>query len=104
MTQYFTFGSKNQLTVKGDSVSTTDRDIRAEWLELASTYNGTLKLNPSQERIGGALEFKRALSKYFKSSLFENMWIGSTISFEVVKHIKLFNGSICLRQKLDVLL
>jgi hypothetical protein len=86
LAKYFTFGNKDQLSVKGNTVSTTERDVRAEWLELPATYNGTLKLNPSVKRVGGALEFKRALSKYFKAGFFKNLWIGSTISFEKLEH------------------
>lgn len=82
--KYFTFDNKVELRVKGDSVSTTDREIRAEWLGLDAAYDGTLKLNPEQERIGGTLEFKRALSKYFKAGFFKNLWIGTNLSFEAV--------------------
>lgn len=86
LAKYFTFDNKTELSVKGDSVSTTDRDIRAEWVGLPSDYNGVLALAPAQKRIGAALELRRALSKQLQFGLLRNFWLGCTLSFEALNY------------------
>ena len=85
LAQYFLVNNKSEITVKGDAVSTTDRDVRAEWLGLSDTYNGLLKLNPQQKRIGGIVRGERRLSHYFKAHFWKHFWIGAQLGLESVE-------------------
>lgn len=86
LAKYFTFNNQTALSVKGDNISTTNRDIRAEWVGLSADYNGTLMLAPSQKRSGAAIEFRRALNKYSESRLLRSFWAGWTLSFEALDY------------------
>ena len=85
LAQYFLLGNKSEVTVKGDAVTTSDRDVRAEWLGLPDTYNGALMLNPQQKRFGGAICAQRRLEHYFKSKIWQHFWIGLQIDLESVE-------------------
>lgn len=82
LAQYFLLNNKSEVTVKGDAVSLTDRDIRAEWLGLPDTYNGVLKLSPQQKRVGAIVRGERRLDHYFKSKFWKHFWVGLQVGVE----------------------
>lgn len=96
LTKYFTFDNKTELSIKGDGISTTNRDIRAEWVGLPTDFDGVLTLAPAQKRIGAAVELRHAFSKHLEFGLLRNFWLGCTFSFESLKYetgIKAVSGS-----------
>lgn len=90
LAQYFLMKGKDKLTVLGDSFSTQqqlDRDIRAEWLGLPSTFSGALTLYPSQRQSGFMLEAKKCfVSEKDKRSFLDSFWVGSAICFQNIEN------------------
>jgi len=64
--------------VSGDKVidNISRRKIRAEWINLPSTFNGTFSLSPVQKQAGVVFEFNQDLRKFSDASFFENSWVG----------------------------
>jgi hypothetical protein len=89
LTQYFLMEGKNKLTVMGDSFSTQqqlDRDIRAEWLGLPSSFSGTFTLFPSQKQSGFVIETKKCFVDADSKSFLNNFWFGTAIYFSNVEN------------------
>lgn len=90
LAQYFLMKGKNYLTVVGDAYSTQqklDRDVRAEWLELPSTFSGVLTLYPSQKQSGFLVELKKCFFDYQERKNFlHNFWFGTSIYFSNVEN------------------
>ena len=85
--EYFLLKNKPTLTVKGDTVSTIDRDIRAEWLSLDTNFNGSFSINPTQEQYALTLDFKKDLGDLFGDiSLLKNIWLGVYLPIVRVKN------------------
>lgn len=84
--QYFLMKGKNELTVKGDTVTKTNRDIRAEWLFLPSTFNGEFSLLPEQKQFGCLFEMRKDIKKAIDWDIFDNFWVGAFIPFVSVKN------------------
>lgn len=75
--QYFLMEGKDELTVKGDNVSKFNRDIRAEWLQLPSDFNGSFTLNPENEQFGTLFVIRKDIKHWSCWDLFDNVWIGA---------------------------
>lgn len=74
---YFLPGKIDNVLVTGDAdiKDLENRQIRAEWLNLPSTFQGTFTLNPKQRQAGVIIEFNQALNKFSDNGFFENAWI-----------------------------
>ena len=91
--RYFLLPCKNSLIVAGDEVVTNGedeitpqsncRDIRAEWLNLPSNFNGSFSLCPEQAQWGVITEFNQDLCKFFDWKLLENWWV--SVQLPIVK-------------------
>lgn len=84
---YFLIDCKNSILVAGDaSPLNLKRDVRAEWLNLPSTFSGYLSLHPQEEQYGAVLSYNHNLKELFDSSLLGNSWIDITIPFGCTTH------------------
>ncbi|KKP35971.1 MAG: hypothetical protein UR26_C0001G0015 [candidate division TM6 bacterium GW2011_GWF2_32_72] len=73
---YFLPARKRVITVKGDGddfVNNTflERDIRAEWLGLPSSFSGNFQIDPKQEQMGFWFEYSQDLKKFLSHSFFK---------------------------------
>ncbi len=84
--QYFLMEGKNELSVKGDDVNKFDRDIRAEWLNLPSTFNGSFTLIPQQKQFGVLVDVRQDLAGCMDSKFFDTFWVGVTVPFVYVQN------------------
>ena len=77
ISQYFLMKDRYQLSVKGDDLVTQvgqERDIRAEWLQLPSDFNGTFSLFPEQKQIAFVADVKQDFRYCFdKNGFLGNM-------------------------------
>ncbi len=74
--EYFLMKGKNHLLVAGDDTPLIlDRDIRAEWVNLPSTFSGILSLNPKQKQAGVFLEYHQDLKNWFDVMVLRDMYI-----------------------------
>lgn len=84
--QYFLLKNRNVLSIKGDSVTTTDRDVRAEWLELPSNFVGDFSLLPGQTQLAVLIDIRRNIGCYLQCCFLNNLWFGLAIPFVSVKN------------------
>jgi hypothetical protein len=84
--QYFLMRDKNELSVKGDSVTTIDRDIRAEWLQLPADYIGSFTMIPEQEQFGALFVARKDLKNVFHWDFLDNLWVGAQVPIAFVKN------------------
>ncbi len=84
---YFLFDGNTQLLVAGDASGYQKvRNVRAEWLNLPSTFYGYMRLIPKQKQGGIAFEYTQQLDHIFDSSLFEGSWFGIYMPILVAKN------------------
>ena len=85
--RYFLPGRENQLLVAGDDTNKKDcRNIRAEWLNLPSDFQGTLSISPEQRQVGAILEYNQDVKKFIDFALFENWWVSLILPVMQVKN------------------
>jgi len=80
LSEYFLLRNRSVLTVQGDAIGNPNRDVRAEWLGLPSTFNGTFTVFPQQKQAGIFIDVKHDLKEQFNTELLENAWLGASIS------------------------
>lgn len=84
---YFLVNCKNCITIKGDNApEKLDRDIRAEFFNLPSTYDGTFSLCPKQEQAGAVIELNQNLCSIYQCNLTKNRWISMRLPLQWVKN------------------
>ncbi len=87
--RYFLPNRKNQLLVAGD---TTDadlirtRDIRAEWLGLATNFSGKFSICPSQKQVGFTLMYNQDLKTFLDFPLFKDWSVGIELPVIMVEN------------------
>ncbi|MFI5332996.1 MAG: hypothetical protein ACHQVS_02755, partial [Candidatus Babeliales bacterium] len=84
ISQYFLFPGKSQLLVTGDDVTSDfyTRNIRAEFIGLPSTFQGSFTVNPQQRQEAAFIDFNQDISAYWDHELMEGSWV--TVSIPVV--------------------
>lgn len=83
--RYFLINRKNELLVAGDNTDSElvlDRDIRAEWLNLASDFSGKFSICPEQKQMGVTLMYNQGLHNFTDIEFIKNWNIG--IEFPVL--------------------
>jgi hypothetical protein len=74
--RYFLFDGKTELLVAGDDTGfKLTRDVRAEWVNLPSTFSGLLTLNPKQQQKGCWFEYHQDLKSWFDIAILRDMYI-----------------------------
>jgi len=77
---YFLFDCLNSLTIRGDDVADySNRNVRAEWLGLPSSFDGSLVLQPRQEQAGAIIFYNQRLDKFFSVDFFKHAWVEASI-------------------------
>ncbi len=73
-----------EVLIAGDDVEQDFfiRDVRAEWLNLPSTFRGILTINPKQKQAGAMIQYNQDFKNFFCSRILENAWF--TISVPLV--------------------
>jgi hypothetical protein len=86
--RYFLMKGKTELLVSGDAnvADLESRDIRAEWINLPSTFRGFLSVNPKQEQKGCLFEYNQDLGKWFETRFLHDMYILFLLPVSVVKN------------------
>ncbi len=81
--RYFLINKKTELLVSGDKniADLPVRDVRAEWLGLSDTFQGTLAVNPKQEQFGFVLEYSQDLKKWLDVMFIRDMYISIIAPF-----------------------
>ncbi len=85
---YFLPSKKDHVLVTGDA-DTKDlqtRQIRAEWLNLPSTFQGSFTLNPKQRQAGMIFQFNQDLSKLGDTPFFDGAWINFSLPIVSVRN------------------
>ena len=89
---YFLLDCKPCIKVLGDAEllsgvpAYNQRDVRAEWLDLSSDFNGELSLCPKQEEQALFLEYNYNLGDVFGLDFFKSWWFDFFIPFVSVKN------------------
>jgi hypothetical protein len=74
--KYFLMKGKTELLVAGDNTPLIlNRDIRAEWVNLPSTFSGLLSLNPKQKQVGAVIEYHQDLKNWLDVMVLRDMYI-----------------------------
>src|SRR5579872_7273884 len=92
-TRYFLFEDKDALTVSGDANIDQffTRDIRAEWLDLSSTFTGTFTVSPEQRQAGFKLFYNQDLKAFLGIPFLKDwsvgieipvLWVENNINFK----------------------
>ncbi len=87
--RYFLPNRRNELCVAGDNTSAElvrDRDIRAEWLGLASDFSGKFSICPSQKQIGFTLMYNQDVGKMFDFEPLNGWGIGIEVPITLVEN------------------
>ncbi len=83
--RYFLINRKNELLVAGDTTSNDllfNRDIRAEWLGLATNFSGKFSICPQQRQMGFTLMYNQDLKKFLDVSFLKEWSVG--VEFPVI--------------------
>lgn len=85
---YFLPCELDQVLVAGDDVTRdlASRTIRAEWLNLPPSFEGTFTINPKQTQAGAFLEFNQDLGKIVNHSFFEGAWVSICLPVVLVEN------------------
>lgn len=77
-----------EVLISGDDVEQDFfiREVRAEWLNLPSTFRGILTINPKQQQAGAIIQYSQDFKKFFCSDLFNNAWFTFSIPFVHVQN------------------
>ncbi len=77
---YFLFNCKNEVLIAGDnSPQAHERDGRAEWFNLPSTFSGTFSVNPQQRQMALMFEYNQDIGNVLDVSLLNGYWIDITM-------------------------
>lgn len=88
ISQYFLFPGLSQLQVAGDGVPslTYSRDIRAEFIGLPTTFQGSFTVNPQQRQAGVFIDFNQDVGAWFNHDLTEGTWVNVTFPIIYVEN------------------
>jgi hypothetical protein len=88
ISQYFLFPGKSQLLVTGDDVLSDfySRNIRAEFLGLPSTFQGSFTVNPQQRQGAVFIDFNQDISTWYDNPLMEGSWVTLTLPIVYVEN------------------
>ena len=77
-----------EVLISGDDVKQDFfiRDVRAEWLNLPSTFRGILTINPKQQQIGAMIQYNQDFKRFFCSTILENAWFTISVPFVHVEN------------------
>lgn len=77
-----------EVLIAGDAVEQDFfiRDVRAEWLNLPSTFRGILTINPKQQQAGALIQYNQDFEKIFCTHILENAWFTISIPFVHVQN------------------
>lgn len=87
--RYFLFGNKNLLSVKGDAAIQGNphlRDIRAEWVNLPSDFDGNLWVNPKQQQGALWLEYAYHLRHRISADWARGLWIAAALPLQALEN------------------
>ncbi len=87
--RYFLPNRKNELLVAGDTTDPTllrSRDIRAEWLGLATNFSGRFSICPEQRQIGFTLMYNQDLKSFLDVSFLKDWSIGIELPVIMVEN------------------
>ncbi|EKD48545.1 MAG: hypothetical protein ACD_64C00261G0004 [uncultured bacterium] len=87
--RYFLINGKNELLVAGDTTSQElqlDRDIRAEWLNLASDFSGRFSIKPQQKQLGCTFMYNQDLKNLIDISFIKEWGIGVEFPILIVEN------------------
>ena len=86
--EYFLINNKDSLLVSGDSNTNLlfTRDIRAEWVNLPSDFQGTLSLCPAQRQIGFKLMYNQDLRKFLSIPFLKDWSVGIELPVSMVEN------------------
>lgn len=94
--RYFLINRKNELLVAGDNTRedlVLDRDIRAEWLNLASDFSGKFSISPEQKQMGFTFMYNQDLKKFTDISFLKEWGVGIEFPILLVEN----NLNLCQR-------
>lgn len=91
---YFLLDCQPCISIRGDGVlspslqipAASQRNVRAEWLNLSTDFDGTLCLCPAQEEQGVFFEYNYNMSELFGFSLFQGWWFDFFMPFIWMKN------------------
>lgn len=85
---YFLPAKCERVLVAGDDVfqDLEIRQIRAEWFNLPSTFQGTFTLHPKQKQAGVILEYSQDVGKVIEHSFFEGSWVNIALPVTIVEN------------------
>lgn len=77
-----------EVLISGDDVAQDFfiRDVRAEWLNLPSTFRGILTINPKQQQSGAMIQYNQDFKKFFCTTILENAWLSISLPFVHVQN------------------
>ncbi|KKT23784.1 MAG: hypothetical protein UW09_C0002G0049 [candidate division TM6 bacterium GW2011_GWF2_43_87] len=89
---YFLMNCKPQLFVAGDNspsmLNFDERDVRAEWLGLAPTFEGTFSVEPWQRQIGAVLNYNQDLGSWIDTTFLKYWWLDVSLPvFQVYNNL-----------------
>lgn len=86
--RYFFINRKSTLIVKGENApnSAITRDVRAEWFQLSSDYDGTITIKPKQKQFGIWIEYQQDLKYFYDCWWLESVWLSLAIPMQYVKN------------------
>lgn len=91
--KYFLLNCRSDILIAGDNTTfNTERDVRAEWLELPSTFSGVLSIRPHQKQYGALLSYNQNLY-WLPWEFFANSWV--EISMPIIKVVNKINPVQC---------
>lgn len=72
---YFLLDCQRTILVAGDNTAQKcDRNVRAEWLGLPSTFAGLLSLAPTQRQVGAVLNYNQDIGHILNFSWLNRVW------------------------------
>ena len=86
---YFLLNCKDRVVIAGDAVvgaNNNDRNVRAEWLGLPSTFSGTMTVHPQQVQYGALFEYFQDFKKVFDHPLLAGWWLWMSVPVVTVKN------------------
>ena len=88
ITQYFLFGCKHELIVKGDTaVCAQERDVRAEWLGINnSNFSGRMTVSPEQRQTGFSITFNKDLDFLTSIPFFADTWFSVELPIFAIRN------------------
>ena len=85
--RYFLIDNKNELLVAGDNTDFFfSRDIRAEWVNLPSNFQGKLSVCPAQQQLGFKLFYNQDLKAFFDISFLKDWSVGIELPMIMIEN------------------